>query len=81
MVYCQPICFRSYFSLFLYCKKDIPYSQTLRLTTICSDNNNFNKRCNKLESLLLEEGYSEKMVRKQVLRAREHSKESQLEKV
>ena len=38
-------------------------------------------RCNELESWLLEKGYSEKMVRKQVLRAREHSRESLLEKV
>ena len=43
--------------------------------------NNFDKRCNELESWLLEKGYSEKMVRKQVLRAREHSRESLLEKV
>ena len=48
---------------------------------ICSDNNNFDKRCNELESWLLEKGYSAKMVRKQVLRAREHSRESLLEKV
>ena len=64
-----------------HCKKGIPYSQTLRLNRVCSDNNNFDKRCNKLESWLLEKGYSAKMVRKQVLRAREHSRESLLEKV
>ena len=38
-------------------------------------------RCNELESWLFEKGYSEKMVRKQILRAREHSRESLLEKV
>ena len=53
----------------------------LRLNRICSDNNNFDKRCNELESWLFEKGYSEKMVRKQVLRAREHSRESPLKKV
>ena len=63
------------------CKKGIPYSQTLRLNRICSDNNNFDKRCKELKSWLLEKGYSEKMVRKQVLRPREHSRESLLEKV
>ena len=47
-----------------YRKKGIPYSQTLRLIRICSYNNNFHKRCNELESWLLEKGYSEKMVRK-----------------
>ena len=33
-----------------HCKKDIPYSQILRLNRICSDNSNFDKRCNKFES-------------------------------
>ena len=64
-----------------HCKKGIPCSQTLRLNRICSDSNNFDKRCNELESWLLEKGYGKKMVRKQVLRAREHSRESLLEKV
>ena len=59
----------------------MPYSQVLRLTRICSNNSNFDRRCNKLERWLLEKGYSEKMVRKQVLRALEHSRESLLEKV
>ena len=64
-----------------HCKKGIPYSQTLKLTRTCSGNSNFDKRCNKLESWLFEKGYSEKMVRKQVFRACEHSRESLLEKV
>ena len=32
------------------CKKGIPYSPTLRLNRICSDNSNFDKQCNELES-------------------------------
>ena len=60
-----------------HCKKGIPYSQTLRLNRICSNNSNFDKRCNELENLLFEKGYSEKMIRKQVLRAREHSESDQ----
>ena len=32
-----------------HCKKGIPYSQALRLNRICSDNENFDKRCNDLE--------------------------------
>ena len=32
-----------------HCKKATPYSQTLKLK-ICSDNSNFDKRCNELES-------------------------------
>ena len=60
------------------CKKGIPFSQTLR---ICSDNINFDKRCNELESWLLEKGCSEKMVRKQISRVREHSRGRLLKKV
>ena len=48
------------------CKKCIPYSQTLKLNRISSDNSNFGKRCNELENWLSEKSYSEKMVRKQV---------------
>ena len=64
-----------------HCKNGIPCSQTLTLNRICSDNSNFDKRCNELEGWLFEKGYSVKMVRKRVLRAREHSRESLLEKV
>ena len=53
-----------------YCKKGIPYSQTLRLNRICSNNKFFDKRCNDLEKYLLDRGYSERMVRKEILRAR-----------
>ena len=47
----------------------IPYSQALRLNRICLDTANFDKRCNDLEKWLMEGGYNEKMIRKQVLRA------------
>ena len=89
MVYCQPMFvnptdthqFLDRTSCYLYYgKKGIHYNQTLRLKRICSDNDNFDKRCNELESWLLEKCYSEKMVRKQVLRACEHSRESLLKK-
>ena len=64
-----------------YCKKGIPYSQALRLNTICSNNEFFDKRCNDLEKYLLERGCSEKMVRKEILRARAILKDTLLEKV
>ena len=64
-----------------HCKKGVPYSQTLRLNRICSDDNNSDKRCKELESWLLEKRYSEKMARKQLLQAHEHSRESLLGKV
>ena len=32
-----------------HCKKGIPYSQAVKLNRICSDNKNFDKRCNDLE--------------------------------
>ena len=43
-----------------HCKKGIRYSQLLTLTSICSDNSNFYKRCNKLESWLLKKGLQRK---------------------
>ena len=57
-----------------HCKKGIPYSQALRLNRICSDNKSFTKHCNDLEGWLMERGYNGKMIRKQMLRAREYSK-------
>ena len=47
-----------------YCKKGIPYSQASSF--------NFDKR-NDLEKWLVERGYNEKMIPKQILRARNHS--------
>ena len=52
-----------------HCKKGIPYSQAIRLSRICSDNECFDKRCNDLEGWLMERGYYAKMIRKQILRA------------
>ena len=48
----------------------IPYSQALRLNRICSDPNSFDRRCNDLEKWLTERGYSEREIRKQILRAK-----------
>ena len=53
-----------------YCKKGMPYCQVLRPNRICSNDQFFHKRCNDLEKYLLERGYSEKMVNKEILRAR-----------
>ena len=64
-----------------YCKKGIPYSQGLRLNRIFSINDFFDKRCNHLEKYLLERGYSEKMVRKEILRARAIPRDALLENV
>ena len=63
-----------------HCKKAIPYSQALRFNRICSDNETFDRRCNDLEKWLMERGYNEKMIRKQILSAREHSRNDLLEK-
>ena len=63
-----------------HCKKGIPYSHALRLNRICSDNETFDRRCNDLEKWLMERGYNEKMIRKQILSAREHSRNDLLEK-
>ena len=64
-----------------YCKKGIPYSQALRFNRICSDNEFFYQRCNDLEKYLLERSYSEKMVRKEISRARAIPRDALLEKV
>ena len=53
------------------CQKRIPYSQALRLNLICSETNSFDKCCNDLEQFLLGRGYSSKLVRKEILRARQ----------
>ena len=53
-----------------HCKTSIPYSQALRLNRICSEGSFFDKRCNELESWLMQRGFSAKKVRQQVLKAR-----------
>ena len=63
-----------------HCKKGIPYSQALRLNRICSDPISFDRRCNHLEKWLIERGYSEREVRKQILRARGFSRDSLLDR-
>ena len=63
-----------------HCKKGIPYSQALRLNKICSDNESLDKHCNDLEGWLMERGYNGKLIRKQILRARENSRKDFLER-
>ena len=55
-------------------KKRIPYSQALKLSRICSDSESFDRRCYALEGWLMKRGYNGKMIRKQISRAREHSR-------
>ena len=55
-------------------KKSMPYSQTLRLNRICSENSFFDKRRNDLEIRLKGRGHSDKLVRKQILKARKFSR-------
>ena len=38
------------------CKKGIPYSQVLRVNSICSDNENFDRRSSDLEKWFMERG-------------------------
>ena len=63
-----------------HCKKGIPYSQVLRLNRACSDPNSFDRRCNDLEKWLIQSGYSEPEVRKQILKARSFSRDSLLDR-
>ena len=62
-----------------HCKKGILHIQALRLNRICSDNESFDKRCNDLERWLMEREYNGKMIRKQILRAQEHSRKDLLQ--
>ena len=62
------------------CKKGIPYSQALMLNRICSDKANFDKRCNDLKKWLIRRGHNEKMIRMQILRACEYSRNDLLER-
>ena len=62
------------------CKKSILYSQALCLYRICSKNNFFDIHCNNLEKWLSERGYSEKLVCKEILKARSQSRETLLDK-
>ena len=63
-----------------HCKKAIPYSQALRLNRICSSNELLDKRCNDLEYWCEKRGYSQNLVRGQVLRARKFSRQELLNK-
>ena len=63
-----------------HCKKSIPYSQALRLNRICSKNIFFYIPCNNFEKWLSERGYSEKLVPKEILKARSQSRETLLDK-
>ena len=62
--------------LFIASKKGMPHSQTVRLNRIF-----FDETCSDLEKYLLERGYSEKMVRKKILRAKAIPRDALLEKV
>ena len=64
-----------------YFKKGIPYSHALRLNRIYSNNELFYKRCNDFEKYLLERGYSQKMVCKEIFQARAIPRDAILEKV
>ena len=47
-------------------KDSIPYSQTLRIKTICSTTSEFNKNCDIITKRFKERGYLENLVNKQV---------------
>ena len=56
-------------------------SQALRLNRICSNTKFFDKKCIDLEKYLLERGYSEKMISKEILGARAVARDALSEKV
>ena len=52
----------------------------MRLNKICSENAFFDKRCNELAIWLKEQGYSDKLVRGQILKAKKISRSEVLNK-
>ena len=52
-----------------HCKKAIPFSQALRLNRICSNDDEFETRCEDLYDWLMERGYKHKLVEDQIKRA------------
>ena len=63
-----------------HCKKSIPYSQARRLNSICSNDAFFDQRCNELEHWLHERGYSERVAKQEILKARKIPRNELLEK-
>ena len=63
-----------------HCKKSIPYNQALRFNRICSKNIFFDIPCNYLEKWLSKIGYCEQLVRKEILKAKNQSSETLLDK-
>ena len=59
-------------------KKSIPYSQALRLNRICLANSFYDKRCNELEVWFRDWGYSDKLVRQQILKTRKRKRKGLL---
>ena len=63
-----------------HCKKAIPFSQALRLNRICSEDDDFENRCEDLYDWLRERGYQHKIVEDQIKRACEFDREELLSK-
>ena len=63
-----------------HCKKAIPFSQALRLNRICSDDDDFENRCEDLYGWLKERGYKHKLVEEQIKRACDFDREVLLSK-
>ena len=52
-------------------KRSIPYSLGLRLRRICSNDTAFNKRCDKLAEHLKKRGYKEKLILREINKAKQ----------
>jgi len=52
-------------------KRSIPYSLGLRLRRICSDDTAFNKRCDELAEHLKKRGYKEKLIQREINKAKQ----------
>ena len=61
-------------------KRAIPYGQALRLNRICSDDLSFDRNCDNLEAWLIRQGYSAKMIRHEIIKARKFRRNDLLDK-
>ena len=59
-------------------KRAIPYSQALRLNRICSEPSFFDQRCDQLALWLKKRGYSDKLIRQEILKARKPKRDDLL---
>ena len=60
-------------------KDSIPYSQFLRLRRLCSEDSDFNSKCDEMSNFFSERGYPDSILSKALNRVQNVNRESALE--